>query len=143
MPDTYLTNGHTAADIDRIIDNFELRTGFGTPIVENTDLNYITELGSYYIQTAAIMATIMNIPSEITGGSRLIVMPLNGTHTTRLTQILIPNWNSAAVIGAIYIRQLYAPETWSSWYKFGGTAVEQVASLNLEENVKIEEEENK
>ena len=123
--------GTNATDISTAADNItaantliENRTGYSSAISENTDINLITTLGTYYIQTGTVAATLTNIPSEATsGGGRLIVLPLNANSSSRVTQVLIPNWNPTAVRGAYYVRQLYASNTWSSWYKFSGTEV--------------------
>ena len=122
-----VNSGITSADVAQIAANtniIESRTGYGSTIAENTDLNAVTVLGTYYIQTGTVAATLSNIPSEATsGGGRLIILPLNANSSSRVTQVLIPNWNPTAVRGAYYVRQLYASNTWSSWYKFSGTEV--------------------
>ena len=101
--------------------NISLRTGYGAQIPDNTDLNSITTIGTYYVTAYSGAATLTNLP--IVSSGRLVVMPLNTDNNNRLIQIFYPTWNAVERINQVYIRQLPTNDGWTSWYLFTGTEV--------------------
>lgn len=92
-------------------------------IVDNTDLNTITELGNYICWSGSSASTMINCPTKA-GGFRLIVT--NRFHDCNYKsnicyQWIIPN-NQDSVL---YYRRSFDMSTnsFGSWYSFGGTLI--------------------
>lgn len=87
-------------------------------IPEHADLNEYTTIGAYRCSTAAIAATLENVPPYTLSGFRLIV-----STTSRgdgFVQIAIYNTPSS---DRIYWRIRNHNEVWSSWYRVVGHTV--------------------
>ena len=99
----------------------------GTTITETSaspvDVHSITTCGRYNFTTSSA-GNMTNMPYTSSGGE-LIVEQIQGS--TRIRQTLIFN-NSDTMVGIFYVSFLYSGSpainpSWSSWYKFEGTAV--------------------
>ena len=122
-----MNSGITAEDVQQIstnesnISSLDSRTGFGTAVPNNTNINNMTTIGTYYISTYTNAGTMTNLP--IVRSGRLIVSALNTSSNGRLVQIYYPTWNDAEIIGKYYMRQLPTNDGWSNWYEYGGTEI--------------------
>ena len=101
--------------------------GAGTTITATSaaplDVHSITTCGRYNFTTASA-GNMTNMPYRNSGGE-LIVEQIQGS--TRIRQTLIFN-NYDTMVGIFYVSFLYdgnpdSNPSWSSWYKFEGTAV--------------------
>ena len=106
MADTYLRDGHTAADIDRAIDlsdALDTRTGYGWEVEQGWDLNEISSYGTYRIESGV---SVLNAPKD---GAAILIM------TSAYIQFYIP----VDFSGEYYMRIRGA-----DWYKFTGSIPE-------------------
>lgn len=103
------------------ISSLDRRTGFGTAVPNNTNIDNMTTIGTYYISTYTNAGTMTNLP--IVRSGRLIVSALNTSSNGRLVQIYYPTWNDVEIIGKYYMRQLPTNDGWSNWYEYGGTEI--------------------
>ena len=115
--DTYLA--HSGQDIDDAIDAVATKIGKtdaykGTEITENTDLDTLTNIGTYYCQTSTVAATLSNCPVS---GSGFILQIFS---TGNRFEILYP---VTATPDKIYVRCFTGGSTsgtWKDWYVFSG-----------------------
>lgn len=101
--------------------------GTGTKIALNTDFNSLTTPGEFRVGSVADAQTMTNIPVPASG--HLSVIGLNTEATTRIMQIFTPTWSSVSVLGDVYMRHLYADNSWTDWLLFIST-VEGTISAN-------------
>lgn len=100
------------------------RTGFGTAIPQNADLNDYTTIGEYYCATASIAASLANLPLLAKpANGHLTVKGLNSNSNVRLTQIWHCNFATANTKGIILIRDLGTNDVWTNWFAFNGTEI--------------------
>ena len=85
--------------------------GLGVNITANSDLDDYRNVGVYYITTAAIAATVSNVPVAAAG--RLEIKALNAVN--RYIQIYYS-------VDAFYQRR-WNGTAWSYWYKFEGVQI--------------------
>lgn len=97
--------------------------GDATAIPANSDLNNYTTPGIYYALVANA-SSIANTPYTSTG-LRLVVEK-NTLSGAAVFQTLYPTSRSHLE----FYRRIYEGGSWSSWYKFEGTQVASVQSLN-------------
>lgn len=108
--------------------------GLGTALTTGLDLNSITDIGTYYAPSTTIAQSLLNCPASYT--FRLEVKTTNGTNKYMQTIYEVSTTNGQI---AIY-RRAYTVNGWQSWYKFEGTqvasvqSVNQVSTLNLNRN---------
>ena len=125
--DTYQPYAMTNRELTEDVNNIRtcLKTG---ELPQGTDLNDVLITGDYYATTSAIVSSLSNKPSDLTAAFRLSVLNaghsvLDGVEDTinPKTQMIFLTNNTTP---AIYMRtKPYNVATWSSWYKFTGTAV--------------------
>lgn len=102
------------------------KTNYVIPtLASNDDLNDYYKTGEYACMTTAISSTISNKPSEITGAFRFRVVCSSydkgfGDAAAGCAQRI--EWINHAN-PAIYIRYKENGGSFTSWYKFTGTAV--------------------
>ena len=82
----------------------------------NDDLNNKTNYLKYRSPNGTITSTIGNIPSSVTGGFMMEVLP--SSQTSFVIQKLY-EYNKPG----IYIRQLITGGAWTNWYKCEGSVV--------------------
>lgn len=100
------------------------RTGFGTAIPQNADLNDYTTIGEYYCATASIAASLANLPPLAKpANGHLTVKGLNSDSNVGLTQIWHCNFATANTKGIILIRDLGTNDVWTNWFAFNGTEI--------------------
>lgn len=83
----------------------------GNPISSGSDLNDLTEKASYYSDSNAIVSTLINKPSTVTGGFLLLnIKPFYGT-ASYMTQIIVFRQH-------IFVRYNFgtaASPNWKNW----------------------------
>lgn len=129
--DTYLS--HTAQDIDDAIDAVVLKLGKadvykGTKIEANTDVNELTDYGTYYCDSGTTAATLSNCPVSSTG-----FIMINFSTGNRLRAFI----SVSATNPRIYL-QARTSSTWQTIKQVAMTDDISNAEINLLNNTTIE-----